>query len=189
MQFHATLYILPLVVSTVIAALVAFYVWERRATVSGTVALALLALACAVWSLGYALEIAGAGLQTKILWGQMQYLGIVAVPLLWVIFTYSYTSQGTRMTRRTVVLLSIIPAITLLLAFTTQYHQLIWQDVHIRWVGTFSALAVTHGFWFWVYWIYSYFLVLIGTVYILRSLNRTKGLFRRQNIILLIAVL
>ena len=189
MQFQYTPYILPLVVSSIIAGFVALYVWRRRATASGAMALVLLALACAEWSLGYALEIAGADLPTKIFWGKSQYIGIVTVPLLWMIFAYSYSTQGTRMTRRTVTLLSIVPFITLILAFTTELHGLIWKDIRIHTVGTFSALEFTHGFWFWIYWVYSNILLLVGTIFILRSFNRTKGLFRRQNIILLIAVL
>ena len=90
MQFQSTSYILPLVISSVITGFVAFYVWDRRATVSGATALVLLALASAEWSLGYALEIAGADLLTKIFWGKSQYIGIAAVPLLWIIFAYSY---------------------------------------------------------------------------------------------------
>ena len=189
MHFQDSPYILPLVVSTIIAVFVAFYVWERRATVSGGMALALLALACAVWSFGYALEISGADLATKIFWGESQYLGIVAVPLLWVIFAYSYTTQGNQMTRRNVVMLSIVPLITLFLALTSEYHPLIWKDVRIPTQGTFLALEITHGYWFWIYWIYAYALLVVGTFFILRSFNRTKGLFRRQNLILLIAVL
>ena len=189
MQFQDTTYTFPLVVSSVIACFVAFYVWQRRFTASGGRALALLALACAEWSLGYALEIAGADLPTKIVWGKSQYIGIVAVPLLWVIFAYLYSTNGTRMTRSTISLLSIVPVITLLLAFTNEVHGLIWKDVQIRTVGTFSALDVTHGFWFWIYWIYSNILLIAGTIFILRSFKRTKGLFRRQNVLLLIAVL
>src|SRR6266508_2157096 len=188
-QFQYSPYIFPLLVSTIIASFVAIYVWQRRATTSGGLALALLALACAEWSLGYALEIAGADLPTKIFWGKSQYIGIVTVPLLWVIFAYSYSTKGTRMTRRNVSSLSIVPAITLILAFTTEYHGLIWKDIRIHTVGTFSALEVTHGFWFWIYWMYSNTLLLLGAIFILQSFNRTKGLFRRQNIILLIAVL
>lgn len=189
MQFQDTPYILPLVASSIIAGFVAFYAWQRRVTANGEQALALLALACAEWSLGYALEIAGADLPTKIFWGKSQYLGIVTIPLLWIIFAYSYFTHGNRMTRRTVSLLSIVPFITLLLAFTNEMHGLIWKDVGIRTSGTFSALDITHGFWFWIYWIYFNILLLVGAIFIFRSFNRTKGLFRRQNVILLIAVL
>ena len=189
MQVQSTPYIVSLIFTSIITSLVALYVWERRATASGGKALALLAFACAEWSLGYALEIAAMDLPGKIFWGKSQYIGIVAVPLLWVIFAYSYSTKGTVMTPRTVSLLSIVPLITLILAFTTERHGLIWEDVQIRTVGAFSALEITHGFWFWIYLGYSYILLVVGTIFILRSFTRTKGLFRRQNFILLIAVL
>ena len=189
MQFQETPYILPLIVSAIIAFSVALYSLQRRATTSGGRSLAVLAFACGEWSLGYALEIAGADLPTKIFWGKSQYIGIVTIPLLWVIFTYSHLTQGSRMTRRNVTLLSIVPLITLILAFTTEFHGLIWKDIRIHTAGTFSALAFTHGFWFWLYWGYSQILLLAGTIFILQSFKRTKGLFRWQNILLLIAVL
>ena len=189
MQFQYTPYILPLIVSSIIAGFVAVYVWQRRASTSGAIALVMLALACSVWSLGYALEIAGADLPTKIFWGKIQYIGIVTVPLSWVIFAYFHSTPSAWVTRRNVTLLSIVPYITLFLAFTNELHGLIWKDVRIHTVGIFSALDVTHGFWFWIYWVYSNILLLVGTIFVLRSFNRTKGLFRRQKIILLIAVL
>jgi PAS domain S-box-containing protein len=188
-QLQDSPYILPLLIATIIASSVAVYAWERRARASGAIALALLALACAEWSLGYALEIAGADLPTKIFWGKSQYLGIGSIPLLWVIFAYSHANPGTQIPRRNIILLSILPLITLILAFTTELHGLIWKSIRIDTVGTFSALEVTHGHWFWIYWIYSNVLLAAGTIFILRSLNRMKGLFRRQSMVLLIAVL
>jgi PAS domain S-box-containing protein len=187
--FQYTPYLLPLVASSIIAGFVAVYVWQRRATASGAMALVMLALACAEWSLGYALEIAGVDLPTKILWGKSQYIGIITVPLSWFIFAYSHSNQGNWLTRRYIALLSIVPFITLILAFTTEMHGLIWKDIRIHTVGTFSALDFTHGFWFWIYWIYSNILLLMGTIFVFRSFNRMRGLFRRQNIVLLIAVL
>lgn len=189
MQFQDTPYVLPLVIPAMIAGYVAFLAWRRGVAANGGRALALLALACAQWSLSYALEIAGADLPTKVFWGKVQYIGIVSVPLLWVIFAYSYLTRGIRMTPRAIRLLSIVPALTLLLAFTTESHGLIWEDIQVRTVGTFSALSVTYGFWFWIHLIYSYVLVLIGTIFVIQSFRRTRGLFRRQNLILLIAVL
>ena len=189
MRFQDSPFILPLLICTIIAISVAAYAWQRRATASGTVVLALLALACAEWSLGYALEIAGADLPTKIFWGKSQYIGIATIPLLWMIFSYSHSNPGVRVSRDNIILLSIIPLITLLLAFTTERHGLIWKSVQIDTVGRFSALQITHGLWFWLYWIYAYVLLMAGTIFILRSIKRTKGLLRRQNIVLLIAVL
>lgn len=188
MQFQSSLYILPLLTSTVIAGFVAVYGWQRRAVASVAMPLALLALACGEWSLGYALEIAGADLSTKILWGKIQYIGISAVPLLWILFASALTAPSTHITLRRVILLSVIPLITLLLTFTNELHGLVWNSVQIQTAGTFSALEVSHGPWFWVYWVYANILLVMGTVFILRSIKRSKDPFRRQNIALLFAV-
>ncbi len=188
MQFESSPYIFSLLICFFIAGLVADYVWQRRAFASGAMPLALLALACGEWSFGYALEIASPDLPTKIFWAKIQYIGISAIPLLWVLFASAFSAPGTRITRGTVILLSIIPLITLLLAFTNELHDLIWSHVHIPAGNTFSALEFTHGLWFWAYVAYSYVLLGVGTIFILHSFNRRKGLFRRQDIILLIAV-
>lgn len=189
MQFQYSPYIPPLVAASMIAGFVAVYVWQRRATASGAAALVVLALACAVWSLGYAFEIAGVDLPTKTLWGKIQYIGIVTVPLAWVIFAQAYSTPTTGLTSHKVALLAIVPLLTLLLAFTTESHLLIWSDVQVHTVGSFSALKVAHGPWFWVYWAYANLLLLVGTIWIFQSFNRMRGLFRWQHLILLIAVL
>lgn len=189
MQFQYTPYILPLLLSAIISGWMAVYVWQRRQATRGAEVLALLAVAITEWSIGYALEIAGADLPTKIFWGKSQYVGIVTVPLLWAVFAYLHSNQGNWLTRRKVALLVSVPFITLVLAFTTELHGLIWQDMHIDRAVQFSALAITHGAWFWVHSVYSYILLLVGTILIIRSIGRLQGQYRSQVVALLIAVL
>ncbi len=55
--------------------------------------LALLAALIMEWSLGYALEIAGANLATKLFFGKAQYLGIALAPLLWMIFAINHSNR------------------------------------------------------------------------------------------------
>jgi hypothetical protein len=87
-QFEYSPYILPLFIAGASSILVAYYAWSHR-SVSGASALALLALAAGGWAIGYALEIAGGDLSTKVFWAKAQYLGIATVPLLWLIFCYN----------------------------------------------------------------------------------------------------
>ncbi|KAA0253884.1 MAG: PAS domain-containing sensor histidine kinase, partial [Chloroflexi bacterium] len=72
MQFQYSPFIIPLILAALISSWVAVYSWSRRAN-TGALALTLLAAAVAEWSLGYALEIAGADLATKLFWGKFQY--------------------------------------------------------------------------------------------------------------------
>ncbi|KAA0272528.1 MAG: PAS domain S-box protein, partial [Chloroflexi bacterium] len=145
--------------------------------------------AVAEWSLGYALEIAGTDLETKLFWGKSQYLGIVLVPLLWVGFAFHHANQAKWLTLRTILPMSIIPAVTFALVLTTEKHGLIWDEIGVTRTGSFSALSVTYGFWFWIHTTYSYILLLIGTVIVIRSIGRMSGVYRRQAVVLLLAVM
>jgi PAS domain S-box-containing protein len=189
MQFQFTPYTLPLLAAAVVSMWVAFYAWPRRA-IGGALALAALALAITAWSVGYIFEIAGADLPTKLFWGKMQYIGIVTVPLMWLIFTFNHANQTRRLSRHMMAILTIIPLITLVLVFTTETHGLVWQqNPYLQQARGFSVLGVSYGFWFWIHSVYSYLLLLAGTIIILRSLGRRQGLFRGQTTALIIAVL
>jgi len=187
-QFLYSPYIVPLLISGTISFLVAYYAWAHR-TVSGASALALLALAVGDWAIGYALEIAGADLSTKVFWAKVEYIGTTTIPLLWLVFCYNYFNQNKPMSGRVIAALGILPLITLLLVFTTEYHGLIWSHYFISRTGDFSSLGVVHGLWFWVYWIYAYLLLLAGMSYIVRLIRHKHGLYRGQIAALIIAVI
>lgn len=187
MQFQYTPYIIPLIIAALISGWVAVYSWSRRTNL-GALALTLLASAVAEWSIGYALEIAGADLATKVIWGKIQYLGIVLVPLMWVGFAFHHANQAKWLTLRTLVSLSIVPLITFGLVLTTEKHGMIWSEIGIARTGSFSALDVTYGFWFWIHTLYSYILLMTGTIIVIRSVGRMTGIYRRQAAVLLLAV-
>ena len=188
MHFLYTPYIIPLCVAGAISIWVAYYAWSHR-MVAGAPALAWLALAVAVWAVGYALEIAGADLPTKVLWAKVEYIGTTTIPLLWMVFCYNYFNQNRQLSLRSIVTFGILPLITLLLVFTTEYHGLIWSRYYISQAGGFSSLGVVHGFWFWIYWIYAYLLLLVGTYFIVRLIRHKHGLYRRQIAALIVAVI
>ncbi|GAB4502613.1 MAG: hypothetical protein Fur0035_21670 [Anaerolineales bacterium] len=188
MNFTYNVYILPLLIAALISLAVAVYAWSRRSAASA-IALSLLALAIAEWSLGYALEIAGADLATKVLWGKLEYLGIATAPLFWLIFAFNHAHQGGRLSHQRMLLLSLIPALTILLAFTTEMHGWLWNKIGVSQNGAFSALDVGHGFWFWIHFAYSYLLLAVGAWIVLRSIGKMQGLYRGQAVALIVAVI
>lgn len=188
MRFEYNAYILPLIVAAVISFGTAIYTWTRRSA-NGAAALSLMSLTIFVWTVGYSLEIAGTSLETKYFWGVIQYFGIAFAPYVWLIFSFNFSNEDKPIANRWVILAAIIPSITTLLAFTTQSHGLIWSEYHINQQGDFSALGVTYGTWFFIHLAYSYICLLIGTVFIIRSLLRRRGMYRGQAIAMIIAVL
>lgn len=179
------LFLTPMVVSAAVSAALAYYAWKRR-FLSGALPFALLMLALTDWSLGYALELQSAVLPDKVFWAQVEYLGITAVPVLWLIFALQYTGQSKWLTKRNLALMAILPIITLVIAWSNQYHGLIWSEISLEVKGELSVLHIVYGRWFWVNIFYSYLLLLLGTILIIRMLIRSPHLYRGQSTALLI---
>ena len=127
MSWRFTPYIFPVVIAGVISAGLALYAWRRR-LMAGVIPFSILMLAVAVWTLGYALELAGGDIPTKIFWLGIEYLGIVIVPVAWLALALQYTGRTKWLTPRILVLLSIEPLITLVLVWTNDIHHL----VHVK---------------------------------------------------------
>ena len=188
MSFQYSPFILPLIAAVIVSGGVGVYAWRHRHT-TGAFVISLISFAITVWSVGYAFEIAGADLATKIFWGKVQYVGIVSAPVLWLIFALIHTNQGRWLSRPRLISLSVIPLITLGLVATTESHGLIWRIFRIQYGTGFSALGVDYGLWFWVHSVYSYLAMLGGTVLLLRFILQMQGVYRGQAVALVVAAI
>src|SRR5215203_3525893 len=184
MRWQVTPYSYLLLLAAVISAALVVYTWRRRGT-PGAESLALLMAGLCIWTAGYALELSGADLPTKILWAKVEYLGIATVPISWLAFALQYTDREGQLTPRNLTLLSALPLVTLLLAWTNEAHGLIWSSTRLGQGGPFPALEVDHGVWFWVHLSYSYLLLLVGTILLISMLTHSPNLYRKQNLALL----
>jgi PAS domain S-box-containing protein len=187
MQWQFTPYIIPLLIATSLAGVLAIAAWQRSTT--GARVFAVMLAIVTAWSLGYALELSGADLASKILWGKVQYLAITTLPVAWFSFALHFTQNGHHLTRRNLAVLLIIPLLTLLLVWSNERHHLVWQQLHLDSDGPFVALQVSYGAWFWLHLGYSYLLLLSGTLLLLRMLLRSVVIYRRQTILLLLGLL
>jgi len=183
MNWHYTPYTLLLLAVAAMALLLALYMWRRR-DATGAKAVAALMLAVFAWSLGYAFELGESGLGVKVLWAKFEYLGIATIPAAWLVFALQYAGREKWVTRRNLMLLAVLPLVTLVLVFTNEAHGLIWSRTAVDGSGVF--LILDHGPFFWVYWIYSYVLLILGTYFLISFLLRAPGLYRRQTWALLL---
>jgi len=184
MDWEFSPYIIPLLIAAVISLAFAVYAWRRR-TVPGATAFLVLVLAIAIWSIGYSLEIVSTDLAAKIFWAKVQYLGIVTVPVAWLTFALQYTQRDAWLNRRNLAILAIVPLITLLLVWTNEAHGLVWSQLSLVATGPFPAMNVSYGLWFWIHSVYSYILLLLGTLLIVRMVGSFPDLYRWQAILLL----
>lgn len=184
------LIILPLLLSFPLAIYLASYIGRRR-TVPGAWPLVVLVLTAAIWTTAYAMELVSEDLATKLFWAKVQYIGIVTVAPAWFLFVIQYTARQSWLTRspRNRILLAIIPIITLVLVWTNQAHGLIWSRISLEPTAVFTMLELDHGAWFWVFWVYAYSLLLIGSIWFASLLLQSSHLFRWQVSVALLGML
>jgi len=179
-------YALSLFGGAVIAGSVAVIAGRRAATPVGRI-LGILMTAVFVWSLTAALEAAAPDTATKILLSKIEYIGISTVPVLMFLFSLQFLQSGRMLKTGLAAVLWIIPAATIVLAFTNETHHLIWSAFTPAVNPRDNLLIYDHGPFFWVHAGYSYLLLLFTTIFLLLAYFRFKGVYRRQALALLMA--
>jgi len=185
MSLQWTPYSLVLAFAAIISAVAASFAWKRRAA-SGAIPFAVFMLGLSLWALGDALIWASANLSSQAFWNNLSYLGIVMVPTSWFIFAFQYTGLQKWLGKREVVLLCIEPVLTLLFAWSSNYHVLFWTQRWSEDLGILSIYRVTHGPLFWLHTSYSYVLCFVATLIFVGQIIRFPSLYREQTVALLV---
>jgi signal transduction histidine kinase len=111
----------------------------------------------------------------SILFTKLSYLGIISMPVLLLTFALKYTGHSLGFKPRHFLLFYVIPLITTVVMFTNMFHGLFFTDVYPGTVFD-GRLINTYEFgpWYWVHAIYSYILVIIAVVILIRHLIRQR---------------
>jgi len=126
--------------------------------------LLLLLVGITEWICAALLGMLDPNLSHKILWAKIEYIGVVSVPLAVLVFVLHHSGIQQWLSRKRLAWLVAIPAITLLLAWTNEFHRLIWARYIPYLQGGLAFSDKAYGPAFWVYWGYSYLLLLAATV-------------------------
>jgi diguanylate cyclase (GGDEF)-like protein/PAS domain S-box-containing protein len=158
-----SLWALPALSAAGIAGAAARYLWVQRRDPGG-VALILLAVCAAAWSLLEAVSLLFTGVEAKLFLAQLMYVPISLAPLCWMAFAIGYSGRGRVLDRWPMLSIYAIPLATIVLAFTNASHGLLWADVRVGPVEGLQVMSVEHGFWFLVHSGYAYALTFAATV-------------------------
>lgn len=181
MIFQLHPYVVVLVVSALTTLITSIIILRREA--GGSLSLAGVLLSAFVWSGADAMSWSLAGLNDKILWLKIMYLGVSTVPTLFLVFTLKITRHENWLTARNLLLLGIEPSVmVVLLWFATR---LVFDRIELGLAGRFTVLEIERGAGFWVNTLYSYALILLAFGILGVSSLRAHPFFRRQYLIIL----
>jgi PAS domain S-box-containing protein len=164
----------------------ALYVWRRRSATAAASLVVLLA-AAGWWSLAYALELGASSLPAKLRWGDAKWLGVAVLPPAWFAFTLQYSGWARWVNRFTLAVVSVPPvAVVLLLANATTHDLVRYYPASAA--GDPDAIAQV-GPLFWPFLVYADLLVWGCTGVFVWTLGRVSRAYRRQSLLLIVAVL
>ena len=179
MRWETAAYAVPVLLGGLLAAFLAWTGWRRRAVPGGSF-FAVLMAGVSLWSIAYAFELNAASLGIATFWSNLLWLGVAVVPTAWLLFVLDHTGQGRHLTPRILVLASIPPLLTAVLAFTNESHRLLRAAWWMESRGSYALYSYTRGPAFFGITAYSYVLMLAGTVLLLTSLWRASRPYQSQ---------
>jgi PAS domain-containing protein len=174
-------------ITTFIGAVIAFR--ASRRSFPGDRYLILFVISTMIWTVTSALEWYSVLPQHKALWSQLSYIGIVNVSPAWLCFSLAYTGYSHLLTKRNIILLWLIPAVTLVLALTNSYHGLNWPFHYLVEDPRGNYMFYGHGPSFWVLTAYCYTVNIVYSILIIRQSSSMFLAYRTQSVILFIAVM
>ncbi|MBI5303337.1 MAG: diguanylate cyclase [Chloroflexi bacterium] len=187
MNLTTSPYVFLYIITTFSTLIVATIAWQRR-TVPGGLPMTLMLLAIAEWALCRVFELVALGVTAQVFWSKLQYIGSLSISVLLLIFTLEYSGKSAWVTRRNVACLLVIPTITVALAFTNEWHHLIWTSFTPSPAGM-NILVYGHGPAFWLgVFAYPYTLTLIATLLLIRAAIWSHKIYQQRTFVLLLAI-
>ena len=176
-----TPYILPFVLSLIITAGLGLYAARRRHIQAATT-FAFMMLAMFIWTFCYIMELSTVSLEGKIFWASAKYFGSATGPVLLFILALQLTKNERWLTPLAQFALWAFAFVTIFVVFTNEFHHWYWTSVQL--VPGLPETQTEHGFYFWIYAVFSYLVVLTSAVLYFIYYRTTPALYRRQALLL-----
>jgi PAS domain S-box-containing protein len=161
--------------------------WRERPE-PGAVPLTILLAGQCWWSATLFFRINETGLQGKVFWVDVSWVGVAILPVAWVFFCLAYTGYDTYLQPRYIVAASVIPVVTAVFGLTNGLHHFLYTDSTLVTQGGHLLLERTPGVWFWVIAAYTYLLGLLGAIPLLQFVSSDVHTFRGQSLALLVGL-
>ncbi len=171
-MFQVTVWSLPSLISLVLAGSTLRFA-RRNPSVPGVTPLLGLCWCLIVWSCGQLLATLVTSPSMKMFAMKLQTPGIAYVAVCWFWFAVAYARQRRQVSSALLITISVIPSISLVLALTNEWHQLIWESPHTITRHGYVSWVAQDGPWLMIHIMYTYTLLFAATVILGFELSRS----------------
>ena len=138
-------------------------------------------VAVTIWITFYLLELLSIQEEIRLIWLKFKYVGIISIPPSFLIFILIFSSRLKKVHTNTVLLLSIIPSISIALAFTNECHKLFFHEITYL-----NEIIINPGPWYWIHIVYSYLLMIFSIFILFKYTNKRIEHNKKQVIMIFI---
>lgn len=181
------LLVVPYILSALISIGVSAYAFRRQRT-SGALAFGYLALAETVWITGYILQSIAPTLEAKLFWNDLQFLGAVATPVAFFVFSLTYTRHYPRIPWSWRITFGVSAALVAFI-WTDRFHHLFRTEPHLVFDGVAQRLVFTNGPLFHLYPLVAYSLLILGVYAVVVNYITAARVYRLQIATVLVGIL
>jgi diguanylate cyclase (GGDEF)-like protein/PAS domain S-box-containing protein len=157
---------------------------QTRRTASGSIPLGFFMLALSWWDLTYSMFWAKAAAPYPNFWLYITYVSAVIVPAALMLFAMQLAGLDRLLKYPLILALCLEPLFVLFGLFTDPQHGLFFGDRPTQAIG----MIMGNGPIFWTNVIYSYLLILIAYLVLIRRFIQTAGIYRKQIAVVLLAI-
>ena len=182
---YTAIHLLTLGVTLSVAVYTARNYWDK---LIGRVFGALLATVI-LWTAGSLARLFTPTLDLFVAVTAFKYVGIAGAPVLFLLFALLYDGKSQWVTRPMIGAVSALPALTVPVVATTQFHGLFYSGYAMTPVDTVSVLSIVAvGPWYWLFTVYSWTLVAVASGLLVHAGIQRTRFYRLQLLILLPAI-
>ncbi len=147
-------------------------------------------MACAtIWDLGFVAEVISPSIEGKLFWANIQFIGIVFLPLAWVALSLLTTGKSLH-SIKSLVWVNVIAFLSLVVIWTDPYHHLFRGTPSLLTTNVpFPILHNDYGiFYFAIIIPYIYALFTASYFILIGFYLKAPAIYRRQSLILMLSV-
>jgi signal transduction histidine kinase/CheY-like chemotaxis protein len=180
-------YIVYLIATSVISFIIAILSWRRRPSLGAT-PLALLMICISLWMILQAIQGICTNKDVMIFWYKTRYFAIDFIPVAWLLLSIQYSKMENLISKRFLMLISIIPIFTLFMVFINPF-EIFLKIIEFINTGYIIKTDEVKGLWYIVHSIYSYLLIGSGIFLIISNIFTQSKVYQKQAIFMSIAAL
>ncbi|MDD1693561.1 MAG: ATP-binding protein [Methanoregula sp.] len=186
MIIQFTPFIILLLLSGIVSAGLTVIGWNNRALPIAKPFILLMA-AETIWIFGSAFEMMSTQLGTVLFFNNIEYPAMMTASVAWLLIALCHTGREHYLTKKTVPLLFIVPALVCLLVITNPLHHLYYSGFHEETIGGAVVWIYEHGPFFWIMIAYNYVVGFVALILAASRLFSSNDFYRRQTLLIICA--